>query len=44
VYEIKNMAFNPTIAATIMTLYDVAPTGFGIYMAIFKEVSNKGIK
>jgi hypothetical protein len=40
----KKIAFTPTIAATVISLYDVPPTGFLIYMAIYRKVSNKGIQ
>jgi hypothetical protein len=40
-------AFNPTIAKSTknnhLSLYDVSPTCFGLYMAILREVSNKEI-
>jgi hypothetical protein len=40
----KNIALNPTSAATIMSIYGVTATGFGLYIAIFREVYEKGIQ
>jgi hypothetical protein len=44
--ETNYTAFNPTTvqSKTITSLYDVPPICFGLYVAILREVSKKGIK